>query len=141
MKTNDTKIIELQKIVQNKKDTLKEYKKSWMLTNGIFNIEIPFSDKVWMKNLNTLTQWELSNTFVSLCLLQEKSKELGVTINSWSYKLEEIISDVENKLKEFEYKTKKQELDLLQSKLDTMLSQDKKYELELDNISSLLKDL
>ena len=137
---NDGKILALQELVKTKKDNLKTYKKAWMITNWLINIDIPFSDKAWVKNINTLTQLELVNLLVFLSLFQDKAKQLNLDISSF-IPIDSIILDIEWKLKDNEYKNKKRELDLLQAKLDNMLSLDKKYELELDNISDLLKDL
>ena len=55
----------------------------------------------------------------------------GCNIAEW-------ITDIKCKIEIFEYKRKEAELKALEAKLDKMLSDEKKTELELDEIAALL---
>ena len=54
------------------------------------------------------------------------------------YSLDEWISDISKKLETHEVKQKQNELKAMEAKLDKLLSEDKKTELELDDIAALL---
>ena len=67
------------------------------------------------------------------------AKDLGINLEIAGYNIEEWIADIKSKIEIFEYKKKESELKVLEAKLDKMLSDEKKTELELDEIAALLK--
>lgn len=69
------------------------------------------------------------------------AKDLGLDISKImisGYSLEDWINDIKNNLKIQNYKNEKKNLEQLEKKLDALLSDDKRTELEIDNIAALL---
>ena len=66
------------------------------------------------------------------------AKNLGICLEISGYNIEEWITDIKCKIEIFEYKKKEAELKALEVKLDKMLSNEKRTELELDEITALL---
>ena len=66
------------------------------------------------------------------------AKDLGTSLEISGYNIAEWITDIRCKIEIFEYKKTEAELKTLESKLDKMLSDEKKTELELDEITALL---
>ena len=66
------------------------------------------------------------------------AKDLGISLEISGYNIVEWITDIKCKIEIFEYKKKETELKALEVKLDKMLSDEKKTELELNEIAALL---
>lgn len=66
------------------------------------------------------------------------AKDLGINLVISGYNISEWITDIKCKIEIFEYKQKEADLKALEAKLDKMLSDEKKTELELDEIAALL---
>ena len=98
-------------------------------TNCIFN----FNQQTY--NLNVLTGDELLNLMISLNTLVLSAKDLNVIIPKLSgYFINEWISDIKNKLEVIQYKSEEEKLRKLESQLDRLLSDDKRTELEIEEI-------
>lgn len=89
-------------------------------------------------NLNVLQFDDLQLLFVRLNMYLMSAKDLGISLKVSGYNIAEWITDIRCKIEIFEYKNKEVELKALESKLDKMLSDEKKTELELDEIAALL---
>mgnify|MGYP007033838812 FL=1 len=66
------------------------------------------------------------------------AKDLKINLEFSGYNIAEWITDIKCKIEIFEYKKKEAELKTLEVKLDKMLSDEKKTELGLDEITALL---
>lgn len=132
---NDQKILELKKQIEEKQKKVKKAQKFSPFTNC--SIEV---DGI-RHNLNVLTKEQTISLLVKLNSYAMSAKELELLeqyIVS-GYSLTEWISDLESKL---EYMTRKEEesqLKAMEAKLDKLLSDDKRVEMELDEIANLLK--
>lgn len=129
---NDERVLQLKQIIDKKKTELKGSKKFTPLTNCVLDLE---GQKY---NLNVLQFDDLQLLFVRLNMYLMSAKDLGISLKVSGYNIAEWITDIRCKIEIFEYKNKEAELKALESKLDKMLSDEKKTELELDEIAALL---
>ena len=111
-----------------KKSELKGSKKFTPLTNCVLDLE---GQKY---NLNVLQFNDLQLLLVRLNMYLMSAKDLGISLEISGYNIAEWITDTAI----FEYKKKEAELKILETKLDKMLSDEKKTELELNEIAALL---
>lgn len=132
-KVHDAKIIELKKQIEEKKEKLKDVKRFSPITKCIINLEGK------AQNLNVLKKEELILLLVKLNVFKKSADELGYPLTIDGYLVQEWMEDIQSKLKLMEYKEEEQKLNALNKKLTTLLSEDKKVELELEEIEGLLK--
>ena len=133
MSKNDERVLQLKKVIEDKKAELKSVKRFIPLTNCVLDLE---GQKY---NLNVLQLENLRLLLVKLNMYLISAKDLGINLEIAGYNIEEWITDIKSKIKIFEYKKKESELKVLEAKLDKMLSDEKKTELELDEIAALSK--
>lgn len=137
MSKNDEKILVLKKQIEEKKEQLKQVAKFNPTTNC--SIEL---DGV-RYNLNTLESNQLTmlliklNTYLMSIRDLDMIKDLDFTISGYS--IEDWMTDVKNKLAVINQREEQNKLKQLEFKLTKMLSDEKKTELELAEIESLLK--
>ena len=129
---NDERVLQLKEVIDKKKLELKGAKKFTPLTNCVLDLE---GQKF---NLNVLQLGDLQILLVRLNMYLISAKDLGINLEISGYNIVEWIADVKCKIEIFEYKKKETELKALEAKLDKMLSDEKKTELELDEITALL---
>lgn len=132
MNKNDERVLQLKKIIDEKKSELKAVKRFTPLTNCVLNLE----NRNY--NLNVLQLDDLKLLLVKLNMYLMSAKDLNVELNISGYSIEDWMTDVKFKMEIFEHKKKECELKVLEAKLDKMLSDEKKTELELDEIAALL---
>ena len=130
---NDERVLQLKKIIDKKKAELKEVKRFTPLTNCVLSLENQ------NYNLNVLQLDDLKLLLVKLNMYLMSAKDLGIGLEVSGYNIAEWMTDVKSKMEIFEYKKKESELKMLEAKLDKMLSDEKKTELELDEIAALLQ--
>ncbi|MFR7913874.1 hypothetical protein [Eubacterium ramulus] len=135
MSKNDDRILELKKQIEEKKTTLMEKNTKFSPeTNCILILDGT------TYNLNVLNDESL--TFLKIQLYTYKMAVIDMKITDFKisgYSLDDWISDINKKLEIHEIKQKQNELKAMEAKLDKLLSEDKKTELELDDIAALLK--
>ena len=129
---NDERVLQLKQVIDKKKSELKGIKKFMSLTNCVLDLE---GQKY---NLNVLQFDDLQLLFVRLNMYLMSAKDLEISLEISGYNIAEWITDIKCKIEIFEYKKKEAELKALEAKLDKMLSDEKKTELELDEIAALL---
>lgn len=132
MSKNDERVLQLKKIIDEKKAELKSVKRFTPITNCVLDLE---GQKY---NLNVLQLADLRLLLVRLNMYLISAKDLGIKLEIAGYNIDEWITDIKSKIEIFEYKKKESELKALEAKLDKMLSDEKKTELELDEIAALL---
>lgn len=132
---NDEKIMTLKSQILEKKAKLKKAKKFSPITNC--SIEI---DAV-RHNLNVLTKDQLIMILVKLNALRLSAIDLDLLdeCNISGYNIEGWITDIKSKLDFVSIKIEENKLQDLENKLHILLSSDKRVELEIDSIESLLK--
>ena len=132
MSKNDERVLQLKKIIEDKKAELKAAKRFTPLTNCVLDLD---GQKY---NLNVLQMADLQLLLVKLNMYLMSANSLNINLEIAGYNIAEWIADIKSKIEIFEYKKKESELRALETKLDKMLSDEKKTELELDEIAALL---
>lgn len=129
---NDERVLQLKKLIEEKRSELST-QRFVPMTNCVLDME----DMKY--NLNVLQENELRFLMIKLnayAMSAENLKEefviSGYDVNAW-------LADISGKLAVITDKKKRDELKTLEAKLDKMLSDEKKTELELDEIAALLK--
>lgn len=134
MSKNDDRVLQLKKIIDEKKENLKSCKKTFLpITNCILDLD---GQKY---NLNVLQFDELQLLLVKLNIYLTSAVSLNISLMISGYSINDWIEDINNKLDVLEFRRKENELKILENKLNKMLSDEKKTELELDEIAALLK--
>lgn len=135
MKNNDERILNLKKEIEAKKKALAKVKRFAPETNC--NLEL---DGV-RYNLNTLNKDTLKLLFLKLSIYHEHTKGIDMfnDMKISNYKLDEWLHDIKSKLENIQLSEEKGKLNIMEIKLADLLSDDKKVELELDEIEKLIK--
>ena len=132
-KKNDAKILQLKEAIKNKKALIKRTENFNPKTNCVFNLH------GGSYNFNVCTTEQLVYLLVSLNSLQESAENLKINDFSMNgFLVEDWISDIQNKLAAKSRKEEKQKLEKLEEKLHKLLSEEKKIELELEEIEDLI---
>lgn len=135
MSKNDDRILELKKQIDEKKKLLAEKKVRFSPeTNCILDLD---GNKY---NLNVCGDDVLTMLMIKLNTYVMSANDLDISVPGISgYSIETWISDIKNKLAVSGVKREESALKQMESKLDKLLSDDKKTELEIDEIAALLK--
>lgn len=134
---NDNKILELKKQIEIKKELIKLNKSnSYEFTT---NRVIEFEGEKY--NLNVLQSDKLRVLMIKLNMYKLSAMDLGILEEDIisGYNVQDWINDIRCKLKILNLKEEERKLKLMENKLDKMLSDDKKVELELNEIEDMLK--
>ena len=133
--TNDEKIMLLKFQIAEKKKGLKTKKKFSPLTNC--SIEL---DGVRL-NLQVLNKENLIHLLVKLNSYLLSAVDLGLEdeYKFSGYSIDQWITDIKLKLDILRYEEEDRKLKELERKLENMLSSEKRIELEIDEIESLIK--
>lgn len=127
---NDAKILELKGQIKEKKNELSTKKTKFSPET---NCVLTFNQQTY--NLNVLTSEELLNLMISLNVLVLSARDLNVIMPKLGgYFISEWITDIKNKLEVIQYKTEEDKLRKLEIQLDKLLSDDKRTELEIEEI-------
>lgn len=134
MSKNDDRIIELKKQIETKKNILAEQRFRFVPeTNCILELD------GLTYNLNVCTEDTLTLLMVKLNTYVMSAKDLDIPSPIISgYEIDLWISDIKHKLAANANKREETNLKKMETKLDKLLSDDKKTELEIDEIASLL---
>lgn len=128
MSANDDKILELKNQIAVKKLALKKDK-----FVPITNCSIELDGQRY--NIHTLTEETGLLLLLKLNSLYQSAVQLGYTeVRISGYLLSDWITDLQNKLTVLNRKVDEKKLVDMEAKLTSLLSQDKKVELELQNI-------
>lgn len=134
MSKNDDRIIDLKKQIEAKKEKLVEATTRFVPeTNCVLELDgVNY-------NLNVCTYEVLTLLMIKLNTYIMSANDLGIPCPIISgYSVELWVSDIHDKLRTIEVKREQENLKKLETKLDKLLSDDKKTELELNEISALL---
>lgn len=135
MSKNDDRILELKKQIEKKKEDIADRKVRFSPET---NCILDFGNERY--NLNVTTDDVLTLLVIKLNMYNMSADNLemphpmisGYTTDLW-------IQDIKNKLAVSGVKREENELKKMEAKLTKLLSDDKKTELEIDEIASLLK--
>ena len=135
MSRNDDKIMELKKLIEDKKLSLAQGIKFEPVTNCSLELnEVRY-------NLNVLNRDEIIYLLLEFNMLLISAKDLGLDkeYKVSGYTLDDWITDLKVKLEMTMQKSKEAELLRMERKLDKLLSDDKRVELTLNDIENELK--
>lgn len=132
---NDKRILELKSQIEKKKETLDLSLKFLPITNC--SIELDET----RYNIQTLGKDTLVSIMIRLNSYLLSAKDLGLEceFNISGYSLEDWITDIKSRLVIINNKEEERKLKIMEDKLSKLLSEDKKVELEIDEIEGLLK--
>ena len=134
MNNNDIKILELKNKIEDKRSNIKELKRFNHITNCILIL------RGESYNLNVQDKQQLINLLVELNSLYLSYKNLDIEdeylLNGFN--LEDWISDIKQKIDIINIKAETKKLNDLETKLNNMLSKDKKTEMELNDIENMI---
>lgn len=135
MNKNDEQILKLKEKIETKKEELKKIKRFSPITNCV--IDIDGNDR--KINIQVLSKDQLKLLLIKLNMYRLSAENLNIIdVSIDGYKLEEWITDVKAKLNDLERKQEESNLRIMENKLVKLLSEDKKTELEINEIASLL---
>ena len=135
MSKNDDRILELKKQIEAKKKTISEKKVRFIPeTNCVLNMDgMNINLNVCSDDALVLLLIRLNSYLMSAVDLGMPDFEIsGYSVTTW-------IKDIKSKLEITGLKREEADLKKMESKLDKLLSYDKKTELEIDEIANLLK--
>lgn len=135
MSKNDDRILELKKQIEVKKKSLSDKKVRFTPeTNCVLELDgNRYNLNVCADDLLTMLMIKLNTYVISANDLNIPVPEIsGYSIDMW-------ISDIKSKLAASALKREENNLKKMETKLDKLLSEDKKAELEIDEIATLLK--
>ena len=89
-------------------------------------------------NLHTCDSDKLALLLVKLNLYKKEAENLDIDFVISGYSIDDWITDIKNKFDITKTKAEIYNLKTMESKLDELLSEDKKTELEIDDIAALL---
>lgn len=134
MSKNDDRILELKKQIKTKEEELAKKKARFV---AITNCILIFENENY--NINVLNEEQLILLATRINLYIMSAKELKLALPKFNgFELEDWITDIKNKLEVLAYKKEERELKEFQKKLDKLLSDEKRVELELDEIAASL---
>lgn len=133
MSKNDEKIVALQTKITEKKSKFSKVKKFMPDTNCSLEL---FGQRY---NLNTLQKADLEYLLVVVNMFKLSAASLATEIYLSGYHVNLWISDIKQKLDILKNKLEEANLKTLQEKLDKLLSNEKRTELEIENIAKLLE--
>lgn len=132
---NDEKILILKKQIAEKKKTITN-KRFVPITNCLLDID---NEK---NNINVLTKDRITFLMVKLNVYRMSLKDLGLDEESLKvsgYTFTDWITDLKSRFDILTQKEEETKLKALENKLEELLSNEKRVELELGNIENLLK--
>lgn len=133
---NDERIIELKKQIEEKKNELGKQPRFTPITTCLFDRE---GCRVNIHTLTSIKDINAMLVFFNTYVVSARDLEIdcaeveldGFSVLDW-------MEDLKSKKAVVEYTKKKEQLTQLEKKLDKLLSDDKKTELEIDAIADLL---
>lgn len=133
---NDERILMLKKQIEEKKNELGKQPRFSPITTCLFNYN---GNKV---NIHALTSVKEINAMIVYFHVYEMSaNDMGISCEDIcfdGFSVSDWIADLFSKKAVIEYADKKTQLVTLEKKLDKLLSDDKKTELEIDAIAGLI---
>jgi endonuclease V-like protein UPF0215 family len=133
---NDNKILELKAQIAKKKEELSKKKNRFV---PITNCSIDFDGA--RLNIQTLTKEQLQMMLIRLHMYIKSAQELNMVdvCNFSGYNVCDWVEDIKSKLNVLSFKDEENKLKMMEAKLEKMLSDEKKTELELAEIENMLK--
>ena len=133
MNTNDKRIMQLREKIDEKRKLLGKSKRFAPITNCALTLHGT------LYNLNVIKENTLIALLVELACYTEKALELGYEYKVSGFLADEWLEDIQMRLANLNHRQETQKLQIMEKRLEQLLSEDKRTELELDSISELLE--
>jgi len=132
--SNDQRVLDLKKQITKKRSVIGKERRFAPITNCLIEINGA------RKNIQILERDELALLLVQLnsWLMSAKNLNIDNEIVVCGYGISGWISDIRAKLESIKFREESVALKTLETKLDKLLSNEKKTELEIDEIAALL---
>lgn len=141
-KTSDEMVQDLFRVVQQKKEEISKAERPNWITNGSFKYSKNSTESF---NLQTITDVNVFINALAFLLEREKSfneasEQLGVIgeFDWFGYSVEDWRSDFKTRLTKVQISLKKKELEVLEARLDKLISPELRTQMELAEISKAL---
>lgn len=136
MTINDELILELKKRIEAKRKELAEEEPKF---DPVTNCSLPDGPGVLI-NLHTLTVSQAATLWARLNVLLKSAEQLGVEgdLEFGGFHIRTWVGDVKSKYLTLKYAASRGELTKMEKKLDALLSEDKRTEMELEKIKKEL---
>lgn len=134
--TNDQRILQLKKQIEEKKEQVGKSTRFTPLTNCSLELE---GERY---NINVLSREQLISLMIRLNMYKISASDLGIImadVEFSGYDVLNWIADIKAKIEILSRKDEERNLKAMEEKLVKLLSDGKKVELELDEIASFLK--
>lgn len=134
---NDTTVLALQKKVESKREELKKSKKFYPITN----CSIEFEKERY--NIQALNKDQIIFLIVKLNTYKMSALDIGMIedFNISGFNILDWIEDLKAKLACVNRKDEEKKLIIMEKKLNTLLSDEKKVEFELDSLARDLEEM
>lgn len=135
-KNNDQRILQLKQQIEDKKEKLAKSSRFSPVTNCSLELN---GERI---NIQTLGKERALDVLVQLNIYRLSVIDLGLLdeYKLSGYLVSEWIEDIKSRVNILSRKQEEQQLKAMETKLTKLLSEEKKVELEIDEIESLLKD-
>lgn len=131
MINNDEKILLLKTKIEEKKKAIAKAERFSPTTNCIIN-----GSNINVLDINSLFDLLVELTMKRTCA---NNLDMGLTLKYSGFSIDDWIEDITSKIMCLQVSNEKSKLKTMENKLDSMLSSDKKIELELLELENLLK--
>lgn len=131
--SNDNKILELKKQIEEKREKLKSVKRFSPITNCIIELDGT------KHNIQVLKKEQLILIACKLQSYKNSSKELDLELNINGFNVDDWLSDIKSRLDILSVKDETSKLSSMEDTLTDLLSNEKKVELEIEEIEKMLK--
>ena len=133
---NDERIIELKKVIEKKREELNNMHHRFVpRTTCILQLD----GETYNLNVSTENLKYLLVKVHSLILSADSLKIPAEEIKISGFSLADWACDISEKIESIKYRDKKRELTNIEKQLNSLLSDDKQTELQIDSLESLLK--
>ena len=131
--SNDNRILELKKQIKEKREKLNGIGRFSPITNCVLELD---NSKM---NIQVLRKDQLVLLACKLQSYKRSAEELDLELNISGYNVNDWLSDIKSRIDILSVKDEEAKLKAMEEKLTTLLSNEKKVELEIDAIAELLK--
>ena len=133
MNTNDKRIMQVKEKIAKKRELLGKSKRFSPITNCALTLHNT------LYNLNVIKEETLIALLVELSCYADKALELGYEYKVAGFCVDDWLEDIQMRLANLNHRQETQKLQVMEKRLEQLLSEDKRTELELDTISELLE--
>lgn len=143
MNKNDEKIMKLCETIAEKRKELdgSEHKRFSPITHCRVPYELVSPNGDGCYNINAMSKDALINLLIKLNAYRLSMVDLCLDTShiphGWGFSIDDMIHDIRDKIAVYEYKEEMKRLDVLEARLEELLSDEKQKELKIENIEKM----